>query len=144
MRKYFNLYKGDHISEIRNKYVENESKYVFTNAYSILLLKKIENDCSLSDNKVFDSVINYVRDFENYQDYGTRLDAVKLEEDKIIVKEKDKKYGVDAKSFNIILDIIKPTKISVLNKWYFDWEYIIKFENQDTEEIAYLLPTRTF
>ena len=48
------------------------------------------------------------------------------------------------KLFNIIKGLIKGNKVSLLTKYSFDYNYVIKIENTKTNEVAYLLPIRTY
>lgn len=136
-------------------YTNSEDIFLISNGVSIIALnndfgmEKVETNLGNSLSKIFN-------DFT----YNFTLQNIDITDDILSEKEKEfnfkenyatdikeneiTNYGVNMKLFNIIKGLIKGNKVSLLTKYSFDYNYVIKIENTKTNEVAYLLPIRTY
>lgn len=149
IKKYFKFTSETHKNFKLNAY-KYEDKYILTNTYSLLVLNNAEDLTINSEDK---TLINFIKDFKDYEDIGKRLED-KIDFSKLndyeryveeIIKDKESSYGIDMEMFRTMYKIIKPTKIRILQKWGFNsWKYVYELLNEKNGEYGYLLPTKNY
>jgi len=119
------------------------NSYLVSDSYSIIQLND-SYDLNINDNQLLPTFID---DFKwNYEKQYDLVINYELDNQSIVNDDKGNSiFGVNIKMVKRIKSIINFNEASVLRKFsYNDYNYIIKLENTNTNEVAYLLPTREY
>lgn len=124
---------------------EYENGYLITDTYSIIKLNQT-NDLQVE--KDIMGVAKIFRDFDDNFKKLSDLDLnYDLKEQELQFEEwlkEDREYAINIKIVKRINKIINFDKVELLYKYHNGYNYIIKLENTKTQEIAFLLPMRSF
>lgn len=121
---------------------EYENGYLITDTYSIIKLNQtndlqVEKDI-MGVTKIFE---DFSMNYEKKEDLKLDFD---LKEQDILITEEEKRYAINIKLAKRIKKIINYNNVELLRKGNYSYNYVIKLENTKTQEIAFLLPMRSF
>ena len=121
---------------------EYENGYLITDTYSIIKLNQT------NDLQVEKDILGVSRHFEDFNMNYEKIEDLELNfnlnEQDILINEEEKRYAINIKLAKRIKRIINYNNVELLRKYHYGYNYIIKLENTKTQEIAFLLPMRSF
>jgi hypothetical protein len=121
---------------------EYENGYLITDTYSIIKLNQ-KNDLQVEKD-----ILGVSRHFEDFNMNYEKIEDLELNfnlnEQDILITEEEKRYAINIKLAKRIKRIINYNNVELLRKYNYGYNYIIKLENTKTQEIAFLLPMRSF
>ena len=121
-----------------------DDSYLISDKYSII---KLNDNYTLNVIDNNDILSRFMYDFENnYEKQYNLVINYELDNQSIVNDDKGNSiFGVNIKMVKRIKSIINFNAASVLRKYSFnDYTFLIKLENTNTNEVAYLLPTRVY
>lgn len=138
-RTYLNKNNRDYL---KLNCFEYENGYLITDTYSIIKLKQT------NDLQVEKDILGVSRHFEDFNMNYEKIEDLELNfnlnEQDILINEEEKRYAINIKLAKRIKRIINYNNVELLRKYHYGYNYIIKLENTKTQEIAFLLPMRSF
>lgn len=139
LRIYLNNNKKDYL---KVNCFEYENGYLITDTYSIIKLNQT-NDLQVE--KDIMGITKFFEDFSmNYEKIEDLDLNFNLDEQDILINEEERKYAINIKIAKRIKRIINYNNVELLRKYNYGYNYVIKLENTKTQEIAFLLPMRSF
>lgn len=138
-RIYLNNNKKDYL---KVNCFEYENGYLITDTCSIIKLNQT------NDLQVEKDIFGLTRFFEDFTMNFEKIEDLKLNFDlktqDILITEEEKRYSINIKLAKRIKRIINYNNVELLRKYNCGYNYVIKLENTKTQEIAFLLPMRSF
>ena len=137
LKNYFEKARGG----LSNTCFLFDSDYVISDSYSIICLKD-SNDLHVIKDDSDSSLYNRVKEFRQQFKFESKvlkeyIPDFNKEYDKI-----DDDFGIWNKKVKPIKNLIKANKFYICTLKNYYLKYIIKIENEKTQEVAYLLPCR--
>ena len=141
-KRAFRVYlNNNNIDYLKVNCFEYENDYLITDTCSIIKLNQP------NDLQVGRDIIGVVKFFEDFSMNYEKIEDLKLDfdlkEQDILTTEEEKRYAINIKLAKRIKRIINYNNVELLRKYNCGYNYVIKFENTKTQEIAFLLPMRS-